>query len=145
MTTENLTLMQAAIRKMHWHEERQKVLSQNIANADTPSYKPQDIDPLDFKELLASSTSKLSLGTAATAGVAAGEMATTNSKHLGLNGSAPGKLVTKTEKDPYETSPSGNSVVLEEQLLKMNQNDTDHRLTTTIYQKNLDMLKSALR
>ena len=145
MTTENLTLMQAAIQKMHWHEERQKVLAQNIANADTPGYKPQDIDPLDFKELLESSTSKLSLSVAAASGVAAGQLAATDPKHLGLGGSAPGKLVAKSQKNPYETSPSGNSVILEEQLLKMNQNDTDHRLTTTVYQKSLDMMKSALR
>ena len=44
MTTDNLTLMQATIQKMRWNEVRQKVLSQNIANADTPGYKPQDID-----------------------------------------------------------------------------------------------------
>jgi flagellar basal-body rod protein FlgB len=136
MTTQDLALMQAAIKKMHWHEQRQKVLAQNISNADTAGYKPQDIDPLDFKDLLESSSSRISLS-----------MATTDSKHIGLNGSggAAGPRATKTQRDTYETSPSGNSVVLEEQLLKMNENFTDHRLTTTIYQKNIDMLKKALR
>lgn len=119
MTTQNLSLMQIAVEKMKWHEERQKVLAQNIANADTPGYKPQDIAPLDFKRLLESSSSKMSLSA--------------------------GQATAKNQKNPYEISPSGNAVILEEQLLKMNQNYTDHRLTTTIYQKNIDMLKNAIR
>jgi len=136
MTTQDLALMQAAIKKMHWHEERQKVLAQNISNADTARYQPQDIAPLDFKGLLESSSSKISLS-----------MAATDPKHMGLNGaaSASGQGAIKNQKNTYETSPSGNSVVLEEQLLKMNENFTDHRLTTTIYQKNIDMLKKAIR
>ncbi len=140
MTTQDLTLMQAAIKKMHWHETRQKVLAQNVANADTPGYKPQDVAPLDFKGMLESSTSSLSLGGAM-------HLATTDPKHLDLNGAtgASGRPVGKNQKNPYETSPSGNAVVLEEQLLKMNENYTDHRLTTTIYQKNIDMLKASLR
>lgn len=148
MTTQDLTLMQAAIKKMHWHEARQKVLSQNIANADTPGYKPQDISPLDFKGMLESSASTLSLGVAsATSGVSAGQLATTDPKHMGLNGASPasGNIAAKDQKNPYETAPDGNAVILEEQLLKMNENYTDHRLTTTIYQKNIDMLKASLK
>lgn len=140
--TQDLTLMQAAVQKMHWHEARQKALAGNIANADTPGYKPQDIAPMDFKGLLESSTSSLPM--AATGG---GAVSTTNPMHFtssgGLAGSATPKA--KTQKDTYETSPTGNSVVLEEQLLKMNQNFTDHRLTTTIYQKSVEMMKSATK
>ena len=145
MTTQDLTLMQAAIQKMHWHEGRQKVLAQNIANADTPLYTPQDITPLDFKGLLESSTSKLSLS--GTTGGNAGHLTTTDAKHLG-SGRTSGsyrQVSEKNQKNPYETSPSGNGVILEEQLLKMNKNYADHRLTTTIYQKNVDMLKAAIR
>lgn len=136
MTTQNLTLLQAAIEKMHWHETRQKVLARNIANADTPGYKAQDATPLDFKKLLEKSSSQLSLS-----------MATTDPKHLGLGGASgfSAQHPVKMQKDASGTSPTGNSVVLEEQLLKMNENYTDHRLTTTIYQKNVDMLKTALK
>jgi flagellar basal-body rod protein FlgB len=138
MTTD-LTLLQAAVQKMRWHETRQKALSQNIANADTPGYRPQDVTPLDFKSLLESSSSKLS--------ISAGQLATTDPKHIGLNSalSSPGKTLVKEQKKTYDVAPDGNAVDLEEQLLKMNQNYTDHRLTTTIYQKNIDMLKSSMR
>ncbi|MCK4946338.1 MAG: hypothetical protein KAS59_08765 [Alphaproteobacteria bacterium] len=145
MTTQDLTLMQATIQKMHWHESRQKVIAQNIANADTPMYTPHDISPLNFKELLESSTSKLSLSASTTG--SAGHLATTNAKHLGSSSSSSSsrQVPEKNQKNPYETSPSSNSVILEEQLLKMNENYADHRLTTTIYQKNIDMLKASIR
>jgi len=146
MTTQDLSVLNAAISKMHWNEARQKVLSQNIANADTPGYAPNDIKPLDFKELLKGSASSGSVSAASTGGGSV-QLATTNSMHIALDGgsaSAP-NAKAKKEKDPYETSPSGNSVILEEQLLKMNQNSIDHHLSTTIYQKNIDMLKDAIK
>ncbi len=141
MTTQDLTVLQAAISKMHWNEARQKVLSQNISNADTPGYVPQDIAPLDFKSLLKSSSSSLPTSGS---GVS---LATTDPKHIGGASGSSGTPAAnaKKEKNPYETSPSGNAVILEEQLLKMNQNFTDHHLTTAIYQKNIDMLKAALK
>ena len=139
---QDLTVLQAAITKMHWNEARQKVLSQNISNADTPNYTPMDIKPLDFKTLLKGSASSLPAG--ASGGV---NLATTNPAHISLGGGSGSSGIPKAtkEKDPYETSPSGNAVILEEQLLKMNQNYTDHHLTTTIYQKNIDMLKDSLQ
>ena len=29
--------------RMHWLQSRQKVLAENVANADTPGFKPQDL------------------------------------------------------------------------------------------------------
>ena len=144
---QDLTVLNAAITKMHWNESRQKVLAQNIANADTPNYTPMDIKPLDFKELLKSSASPLP-GGAVSGGAGGGtHLATTNPMHISLSGGSgsSGSSSAKKEKNPYETSPSGNAVVLEEQLLKMNQNYTDHHLTTAIYQKNIDMLKDSIK
>jgi len=136
MTTQDLTVLQAAAKKMHWHETRQKVLGQNIANADTTGYVPSDVQPIDFKSLLESSSSGLTLSAA-----------TTNGSHMRLGETSlqSDKLVTKKQKETYEISPSGNAVVLEEQLMKMNQNYADHQLTTTIYQKNIEMIKRATR
>jgi len=36
--------------KMSWLSQRQRVLSQNIANADTPDYKARDIAKLSFTD-----------------------------------------------------------------------------------------------
>ena len=38
--------------KMSWLEARQDVLSQNVANADTPGYAARDLKPMDFASLL---------------------------------------------------------------------------------------------
>lgn len=153
MTTQNLTLLNAMVQKMDWLEERQKVIAQNISNADTPGYRPNDVTPIDFKSILAGSSSSLSLGAAAATGggikmaSATSGLATTNSAHMGLGGtsSSSGKVQAKQDKSPYEVAPDGNAVVLEEQLLKMNSNYTDHRFITNLYQKNIDMLKTAIR
>ena len=34
--------------KMQWHQERQKLLAENVSNADTPKFKPRDLAPLKF-------------------------------------------------------------------------------------------------
>ena len=46
---------------------------------------------------------------------------------------------------PYETAPNGNSVVLEEQMGKVAETQTTHRLTTELYKKHMEMLKTASR
>lgn len=146
MTTQNLTLLNAMVQKMDWVEERQKVIAQNIANADTPEYRPQDLTPLDFKTMLGNTTKKLSLKSGVSAPAISG-LATTDSAHMSIGGAtaSAGKAQKKEDKTPYEVAPAGNAVVLEEQLLKMNENYTDHRFITNLYQKNIDMLKMAVK
>ena len=134
----DLKLMEAMSRKMDYLEARQKTLAQNIANSDTPGARPMDIAEPDFKSLLGSSTSTLSLSSP--------HIAVTNSKHLGLGGTSVSgaKDTEKAQKKTYEVAPAGNAVVLEEQLLKMNENYTDHRFITNLYQKNVDMLQKSV-
>ena len=38
--------------RMTWLNQRQDVLSQNVANADTPGYVARDLKPLDFDDML---------------------------------------------------------------------------------------------
>jgi flagellar basal-body rod protein FlgB len=143
--TQELTLMSAMLQKMDWLEERQKVLAQNIANADTPGYRPMDVKEPDFKSILQSTTSASSLKTAAPGA----PMVVTDPKHI----------VTETasqlqqadvppptrQKNPYEVAPAGNAVSLEEQLIKMNENYSNHAFISNLYQKNMDMLKDSLK
>ncbi|MBW7909945.1 MAG: flagellar basal body rod protein FlgB [Alphaproteobacteria bacterium] len=153
MTTQNLTLLNAMVQKMDWLEERQKVIAQNIANADTPGYRPNDVTPIDFKSILGKATQTPSLASglsgigAGAASSATSGLALTNAAHLNVGGTSTGgtKSQERQEKHPYEVAPAGNAVVLEEQLLKMNETYTDHRFITNLYQKNIDMLKTAIR
>ena len=52
MTIENIGLFQAMSAKMNYLAERQKVISQNVANADTPGYTSQDLKKVDFGKII---------------------------------------------------------------------------------------------
>ena len=56
MTIENLPLFQAIGAKMDFLNQRQRVVAQNISNADTPNYRPKDVVNADFSRVLKSVT-----------------------------------------------------------------------------------------
>ncbi|HYD18094.1 MAG TPA: hypothetical protein VEF76_06425 [Patescibacteria group bacterium] len=146
MAMQDLNLLGAMLKKMDWHEERQKLIAQNVANADSPGYRPMDLKEIDFKQILGSSASALSMSAAGTGGGGAMGMAVTSANHMTPGGGTIGQnLPSAKQKDTYEVAPGGNSVVLEEQLLKMNENYTDHAFVSNLYQKNIAMLKMALK
>ena len=41
-------LMQALKLRMHYQQSRQKVLAENVANADSPGFRPVDLKPPSF-------------------------------------------------------------------------------------------------
>src|SRR5215469_10113021 len=43
MAINDLPVLSALRTKMQWHQERQRVLSENVANSDTPHFKPRDL------------------------------------------------------------------------------------------------------
>src|ERR1044072_3731488 len=49
MSITDLPLFNMLRTRMHWHQERQRLLSENVANADTASFRPGDLAPLDFE------------------------------------------------------------------------------------------------
>lgn len=117
--------------KMAWHNQRQEVLAKNISNADTPNFRPHDLVEFDFKKELRASTRM--------------PMAVTQAGHM--KGSLPEKGPFKdgVERSPYETSPDGNAVVLEEQMLKVGQNSMEYQTVTNLYRKQVGMLKTAMQ
>ncbi len=116
--------------RMGWLNARQEVLSQNIANADTPSYTPRDLKAQSFDDHI----KKLE--------AVAPEL--TSPMHM--QGTVPVKTGPGNEKtkDQYETKPSGNSVVLEEQMMNVTQTQMNYQLITNLYRKHVDMLKRAI-
>ncbi len=121
----------AALRaKMDWLSERQKLLSENIANADTPGYQARDLKPVDFHKMLKRSS--------------ASEIAITNPRHL--KGAADAQRFNfKPEKtSSKEVNPSGNSVSIEEQMVKLGETQMEYETVTGIYRKQAQLLKLAL-
>lgn len=139
----DLALFQAMYTKMDWQTERQKVLAENIANADTPNYVPRDLKAPDFRELLQGSSSRIPFG--GTGGSYRLTLETTQSGHQGGNADGRADKRHIAQQDVYETAPSGNAVILEEQLLKANELAVDHRMITSLYQKNVNLLRTAIR
>ena len=49
MAVTDLPLVAMLKTRLHWHQTRQKLLAENVANADTPGFKPKELkrrDPL---------------------------------------------------------------------------------------------------
>ncbi|NRA88674.1 MAG: flagellar basal body rod protein FlgB [Rhizobiales bacterium] len=119
---------------MQWHQARQVVLAENVANANTPGYEAREMSEPDFGAILARERSgKLS----------AGSLRQTNNRHIGgmeVSGDTGGAEV----KQDWETTPSGNSVVLEEQMMKLAENQLDYQTVTALYTKSIKLMKMAI-
>ena len=117
-------------KRMEWLTHRQGVIAKNIANADTPKFVPQDLKESSFTKELRKQTP-------------AGPVRT----HVAhLNSTSPGlQAKTSDRADLYETSPSGNSVVLEQELMKMTDVQSQHTLMVNLYKKHLQLVKMVVR
>ncbi|WP_380873996.1 flagellar basal body rod protein FlgB [Sphingomonas sp. DBB INV C78] len=119
--------------------ERQRVISENIANSETPRFKAREVKAPDFSALLAAQ------GTAAGAPRVARPRIQITSGMVALGASPPqagGNVVM--DKDTSETKPDGNNVTLEEQLLKMGEVQADFAAMTNLYRKQIGLLKAAI-
>ena len=132
MTTQNLALFKAIGAKMDFLNQRQRIISQNVSNSDTPGYQPQDLVPVDFSKVLKDVTDK-----------GAVSLETTHSGHMPPAGEI--NDAREDEQDgTYEVAPAGNAVIMEEQLINAGQNVADYNLMTNLLQKNVGMLRTAI-
>lgn len=131
MSDGKTNLMQLMAKRMDYLGDRHKVLSQNIANSDTPNYRPSDLRQQNFLQAMKEANSRQPL-------------ALTQPNHL-RPVSPPTTFAVDKEKKPYETSLSKNGVVLEEQMMKLTQNQSDYTLNAELYNKYTAMSKMVLR
>jgi flagellar basal-body rod protein FlgB len=113
---------------------RQRVISQNIANSDTPGFKARDVAPVSFAGLVNSSGGAARV-TAPTVQI---------SDQMIAMGAKPLVSGTIADTDISETKPDGNNVTLEDQLLKMGQIQSDFATLTNLYRKQMGLMKAAL-
>lgn len=126
-----LTIFNAVKKRMQWTGQRQEILAHNIANANTPEFRASDMKPFEFKEIVRRETMQIN-------------MTATGADHLPGREKTIRDFSSAVERQPYETTPGGNSVVLEEQMSKMNETAISHQFTNEIYRKHLAMLKLAI-
>jgi flagellar basal-body rod protein FlgB len=134
MSTQDIGLMSALKQRMGWLNDRQKVVAQNVANASTPGFKPRDLKAQDFGALVAGATEgNDNLG-----------MTQTNTMHMAVDGGGVkhGKEVVSPDS---ETTMDGNSVVLEEQMIKMSESRMQFQAAVSFYEKSMAMVRMAAR
>ena len=118
-------------QRMDYLKQRQALVAQNVANADVPAYKARDLVTFD----------KALKGV----GVQPVQIAMTNAGHIQPAGMRIGGNFADTKNNTaYETLPSGNSVVIEEQMMKLSQISNDYALVGNLDRSANAMLKMAL-
>ncbi len=130
MDLSSIGLFKLMTKKMDWLSQRQGVLAQNVANVDTPKFKPEDLTPFSFRTALQEGHHL--------------QPAMTNSAHLQLTRASDGPGTVRKDRKTYETKPDGNAVDIEEQMLKLTQTSGDYNMVTSLYRKNVAMLKTVL-
>lgn len=146
MDLQNLTLFQMSEEKMRWLAQRQSVLSQNIANANTPDYMPSDLKPIKFQDFMGESKHVPLVRTNEnhrTGGSKETEMVKTNPNHMSTT--QDGKVRAHKVRRPFETTIDKNGVVLEEQMAKVDETRGEHDRATTLFKKNISLINVALR
>ena len=115
--------------KLQWHQERQRLLAENVANADTPEFKPSDLAPPTFD--------------APASGVAPVALLRTSPAHLAGAEAGSRDFALRAAHD-FEVVPTGNGVVLEDEMMKVAGNQMDFQAATALYTRGLGLIKTAI-
>jgi flagellar basal-body rod protein FlgB len=130
MTIADLPVFSMLRTRMHWHQERQRLLAENIANADTPDFKPRDLAPPEFGQSLPPTAQVV--------------LARTSTSHLaGPAGPGTGSFPQQRHAQ-YSVRPAGNAVNLEDEMLKVGSNAMDYQAAATLYSRSLGIIKMAI-
>lgn len=126
----DMPVFSALTDKMRWHQTRQGLLAENVANAETPGYRGRDLRQYDFAERRAA-TSVAALSTMAT-----------QPMHFSVS---PGEGAFAAQRMAnFEVTPEGNGISLEDEMMKVTTNMMDYQAATSIYQKSVRILRTAL-
>ena len=125
-------LMESA---MNYRAARQDIIAGNIANADTPFYRPKDIS---FEDTLAQKSAEIFKNRSEEL-----QMAHTNSAHLGPIDSGSSKPTTFF-RDGHMARNDGNSVDLDVESTEMAKNSTMFNALTAALKKDSALFKSVI-
>ena len=127
---EDLTLFAMAQRQIDYLARRQSVLSENVANANTPNFKSKDLAPVSFKDLMAPPAQAV-------------RATVTNPMHISPE-VEPVRFEEINEHRPEESKPDGNQINVEDQMQKIGDIKGDYELAVNLMMKHMNMLKTAL-
>jgi len=109
-----LFLFELASSQARWLELRQSTIATNVANANTPGFKARDVEP--FNKVLDAVPVRL---------------ATTSPTHMQLS---PAETDTRAtaKKDSWDVVHSGNSVSLEQEMIKGSDVNRNYSMNSAI-------------
>jgi flagellar basal-body rod protein FlgB len=128
MPISDIPILSMLRERMEWHQERQRVLAENVANADTPNYQARDLAPPNFDREVS---------------VASLALDRTDPGHIASLGGSDSQFATDTD-GHFEVRPRGNAVTHEDEMMKVASNQMDYEAVTSIYTRSLALIKVAI-
>jgi len=133
MAITDIPILSMLRTRMQWAQERQRVLAENVANSDSPRFRPRDLVPPKFE----------TPAQGANAPLTSVALLRTESGHLPGIGQDGTPFRAKGEGN-YEVRPTGNSVNLEQEMMKVASNQMDYETVTSLYTRSLALIKLAI-
>ncbi|MEM1066175.1 MAG: FlgB family protein [Pseudomonadota bacterium] len=118
-------LMQLASAMAEYAGARQRLIAENVANADTPGYTARDLPA--FRAMLAD---------------APFDLRRTRSAHMHVGDGAMGGMEVQVAAG--EVAPNGNSVSIETEMMRAAEARQQHDMAIAVYKGALDLMRSAL-
>jgi len=110
--------------RMQWHQERQRILADNVANAETPNFQPHDLAELKSDQALPP------LGLLRTS--------------TGHQADPEGDATFGRTNSGFLVRPAGNAVSLEDEMMKVADNQMSFQTASALYSKSLGLIKIAV-
>lgn len=120
--------------RLGYLSERQKLIAENVANADTPGFKPKDLKSFSFQTQV-----QAAAGARVQSVSQPGHMISPSARRPG------GGAFRDAKAEVSETTLDGNSVSLEEEMLKMAEARMSYDAAIGFYQKSLNILRMAAK
>ena len=133
MRPDDVPVLGLLTQSMRFHNQRQRVIAENVANANTPGYVAQDLDQSAFQRSLQEQMQARSAPRSARGDQAVPAL------------SSPVREWQSINSPDSETTVNGNTVVLEEQMIRANENRMEYESALSLYQKSLGMIRTAIR
>ena len=114
-------------QRMDYASARHSLVAQNVAHADTPNYRPKDLKSFEASLRLPS----------------APKLAVTQPAHI-ASGPAHAEFSENRTYEGWEVEPSGNGVLLEQEIMKAADISRDYQMAVTLMRKHLTMLRASL-
>lgn len=134
MNLTDLPLFNVLSERMSWLTNRQSVLSQNVANADTPGYDAVDLKPVDFSDVLKKGTQQGHMGSGLTV---------TDPRHITISSQSANSFETQPS-DEADANSTGNTVSNEEEMMKVSDTQAQYQAASDIYAKAISMMRTAI-